>query len=136
MKILRGTVFGGITFFFLGFLVWGILLMDFSMTNYNQDIYRPNEEMIWWAMILSNLLLALLLTIGLKWAGAKSMVDGIKIGALFGFIYALSIDLGMYSMTNVILTLTAVIVDAFAYAVVTAAVGLVVILTWGKEKVA
>ncbi len=136
MKILRGTVFGGITFFFLGFLVWGILLMDFSMTNYNQDIYRPDAEMIWWAMIVSNLLLALLLTVGLKWAGAKSIVDGLKIGALFGLVYALSIDLGMYSMTNVILTLTAVVVDALAYAVVTAAVGLVVILTWGKEKVA
>ncbi|WP_346855900.1 hypothetical protein [uncultured Draconibacterium sp.] len=135
MKILRGTVFGGIAFFFLGFLVWGLLLMDFSMTNYNQDLYRPNDEMIWWAMIVSNLLLALLLTIGLKWAGAKSIVDGIKTGALFGFIYALSIDLGMYSMTNVILTLTAVVVDAFAYAAVTAGAGLVIVLTWGKEKV-
>lgn len=135
MKILRGTVFGGITFFFLGFLVWGLLLMDFSMTNYNQDLYRPNDEMIWWAMIVSNLLLALLLTIGLKWAGVKSIVDGIKIGALFGLLYALSIDLGMYSMTKVILTFTAIVVDALAYTVVTAGVGLAIILTWGKEKV-
>ncbi len=31
MKILSGTVFGGIAFFLLGFLVRGVLLMNFSM---------------------------------------------------------------------------------------------------------
>lgn len=136
MKILRGTVFGGIAFFLLGFLVWGVLLMNFSMENYNQSIYLPNDEMIWWAMIVSNLLLALLLTLMLNWSGAKSIVDGLKIGAIFGGLYALSVDLGMYSMTTVILNLTAVIVDAVAYIFVTAICGLVVVLLWGKEKAA
>lgn len=134
MKIIRGTVFGGIAFFFLGWLVWGMLLMDFSKANYNQAIYLPEDGMIWWAMIASNLVLALLLTLALKWAGAKSIVDGLKIGAIVGALYALSVDLGMYSMTNVILNLTAVVVDTLAYAAVTAITGLIIVLTWGKEK--
>lgn len=134
MKILRGTVFGGIAFFLLGWLVWGILLMDFSKANYNQTIYLPDDGMIWWAMIASNLVLALLVTLALNWAGAKTVVDGLKYGALVGGLYALTTDLGMYSMTTVILNLTAVVVDTLAYAAVTAVTGLIIVLTWGKGK--
>ena len=134
MKIIKGTVVGGIAFFLLGWLVWGILLMDFSKANYNQTIYLPENEMIWWAMIVSNLVLALLVTLALNWAGAKSIVDGLKIGAIVGALYALSVDLGMYSMTTVISNLTAVVVDTLAYTVVTAVCGLVIVLLWGKEK--
>ena len=136
MKIIRGTVFGGIAFFFLGWLVWGMLLMDFSKANYNQSIYLPENEMIWWAMIVSNLALALLVTLILNWAGAKSITDGLKIGAIIGALYAFSVDLGMYSMTNVISNLTAVVVDTVAYTVVSALIALVIVLTWGKEKAA
>lgn len=134
MKILRGTVFGGIAFFLLGWLMWGILLMDFSKANYNQAIYLPDDGMIWWAMIVSNLVLALLVTLALNWAGAKTIVDGLKLGALVGGLYALTTDLGMYSMTNVILNLTAVAVDTLAYALVTAVTGMIIVLTWGKVK--
>ena len=134
MRILRGTVFGGIAFFFLGWLVWGMLLMDFSKANYNQAIYLPEDGMIWWAMIASNLVLALLVTLALKWAGVKSIVDGLKIGAIVGALYALSVDLGMYSMTNVISNLTAVVVDTLAYAAVTAITSVVIVLAWGKKE--
>ena len=133
MRILRGTLFGGIAFFFLGWLVWGMLLMDFSKENYNQTIYLPDDGMIWWAMIASNLVLALLVTLALNWAGAKTIVDGLKFGALVGGLYALTTDLGMYSMTTVILNLTAVAVDTLAYAAVTAITGAVIVLTWGKK---
>ena len=134
MKVLRGTLFGGIAFFFLGWLVWGMLLMDFSKANYNQTIYLPEDGMIWWAMIVSNLVLALLVTLALNWAGAKTIVDGLKFGAIVGGLYALTTDLGMYSMTNVILNLTAVVVDTLAYTVVTAITGVVIVLLWGKQK--
>ena len=65
MKILRGTLFGGIAFFFLGWLVWGILLMNYTMENSNTALNRPDNEMIWWALILSNLVLAALQTLTL-----------------------------------------------------------------------
>ncbi|MFV0265511.1 MAG: hypothetical protein ACK5HT_00085 [Draconibacterium sp.] len=136
MKILKGTIFGAIAFFFLGWLVWGILLMDFSMNNYNTEIYLPEDEMIWWAMIVSNLALALMYTLILKWAGAKTLVDGVKIAAIIGALYALSIDLGYYSMTNVILNLSAIVVDVLAYLVISAITGLIIVVTWGKDKAA
>ena len=69
MKILRGTIFGGISNFLLGWVIYGILLMGFLSANMNQCAARP-DEMIWWALILSNLSAALLLTLFLKWFGA------------------------------------------------------------------
>lgn len=90
--------------------------------------------MVWWALILSNLVFALLVTLALKWAGAKSIVDGLKLGALIGVLYALTVDLGMYSMTTMISCVSVIVVDMLAYALVTALCGLVIVLTWGKEK--
>lgn len=133
MKILRGTVFGGIAFFFLGWLFWGILLMDFSANNYNQDVYLKNNEMVWWAIILSNLIYALLNTLFLKWGQAKKWIDGLKIGILFGGLYALTTDLGIYSVTNILLNVWAILIDALAYAIITGILGTIIVLTWGKS---
>jgi len=133
MKILRGTVFGGITYFFLGWLVWGILLMDFMAANMNQCAART-DTMIWWAMIVSALAGTLLLTLILKWAGAKGVTDGLKYGALFGVLYALVVDLSSWSMTTMFNNFGVLMVDVLVSTVVFAVVGLVIVLTWGKEK--
>lgn len=134
MKIIRGTLFGGITYFLMGWLVWGILLMDFYTANFNQCASRPEMEMIWWALIVSNLTTALFLTLFLKWSGAKGIVDGLKTGAIFGFLYSLSLDLGYYSMTTMFNNFTAIIVDVIVNTLVMAVIGLVIVLLWGKEK--
>uniref|UniRef100_UPI00321764D6 hypothetical protein n=1 Tax=uncultured Draconibacterium sp. TaxID=1573823 RepID=UPI00321764D6 len=131
MKILRGTVFGGITFFFLGWIVYGMLLAGFMEANSNGCANRPDEEMVWWAMILSNLFLGLLLTLVLKWSGATSAADGIKTGALFGLLMGLTMDLMMYSMTTMY-DLKVLVIDVIVYAVLLAIMGFVIVLTWGK----
>lgn len=133
MKILRGTIFGGIAFFILGWLVYGILLSGFMAANSNDCANRPMEEMIMWTMILSNLVLGLLLTLILKWSGAKGVADGIKTGALFGLLMSLTMDLMMYSMTTMY-NFTALIVDVVTMTILLAIVGLVIVLTWGKSK--
>lgn len=134
MKLIRGTIFGGIVFFFLGWLIWGILLTNVMANLMDSTLNRPDDGMIWWAIILSNLIYALLLSLVLKWSGAKSAVDGLKTGALFGLLYALSVDLGMYSMTTMIKSVSGVVVDALMYIVVSALIGLVIVLTWGKKE--
>ena len=135
MKILRGTVFGGITFFVLGWLIYGLLLMDFMSANSDTSIMRPESEMIWWAMILSNLIMALVVTLILNWSGASKPVDAIKIGALIGFLICLGIDFSMYSMTTMY-NMTAIIVDAIVTTIMVGITGAVIVLTWGKSKAA
>lgn len=134
MKILRGTVFGGIAYFLLGWLVWGILLMDFFTANMNQCAGRPGGEMIWWAIILSNLVMALLLTLILHWARAKSIIDGLKYGALFGLLYGSAIAFSYWSMSTMYLNAGAMVTDILVSSAVMAILGVVIVLTWGKEN--
>jgi hypothetical protein len=134
MKILRGTLFGGIAYFFLGWLVWGILLMGFMSANMNQCAARPEGEMVWWAIILSNFVAALLLTLFMNWSKAYGVAGGLKSGALFGILYASAVDLSSLSMTTMFGNTGAVLVDILASTVVFALVGMVIVLTWGKEK--
>lgn len=134
MKILRGTVFGGISYFLLGWLVWGILLMDFMSANMNQCASRPEEEMVWWAIIVSNLAAALLLTLILNWSKAKGVVDGFLTGALFGFLFGSIIDLSTWSMTTMYNNAGPLLVDILASTVVFAVVGMIIVITWGREK--
>jgi hypothetical protein len=133
MKILKGTVFGGILYFLLGWLIYGILLMDFFSANMNQCANKPMGDMIWWAMIVSNLVIALLLTIILKWAGAKGLVDGLKIGALFGILLTLSYDLSFWSMTTMYKNFGSLLADVTAGTLILAVVGMMIVLLWGKE---
>ena len=135
MKILRGTIFGGIAYFLLAWLVYGILLMDFYMTHMNQCANKPEGEMIWWAMIISTLLSALLLTLILKWAGAKSIIDGLVKGAIFGALLTASIDLSFWAMTTMYTTFQPILADIVVNTVVLALVGMVIVLTWGREKI-
>ena len=136
MKILRGTVAGGIVFFLLGWLVYGVLLMNYMTANMNQCVARPMEEMVWWALIGSNLLSALLLTLVLKWSGAKGIVDGLKTGAIFGILLGLSMDLGFWSMTKMYNNFGALVVDVVVYTLLIAVMGMVIVLLWGKDKAA
>jgi len=136
MKILKGTIFGGVVYFLLGWLVYGILLADFSLTNYNQCSMRPQTDMIWWAMILSNLVYALFLTLMLKWSGASGWLDGLKTGALFGLLFGVAIDLSFYSMTTLFNSISAMLVDIVVTTAMAAVLGTVIVLVWGKGKTA
>ncbi len=133
MKILKGTVLGGIAFFLLGWLIYGILLMDFMAANMNSCMNMPEGKMVWWAMILSNLISALLLTLVLKWSGARKILDGLKTGALFGLLYGATIDLGYWSMTTMFKNLGIMLADIGVTTVYWALVGLIIVLLWGKD---
>lgn len=133
MKILKGTIFGAISFFIIGGVIYGILLSNFVAANSDPNVNRPMEEVVWWAAILTNLVLGLFFTLILYWSGAKGVADGIKTGALFGLILTLYMDLYFYS-TSTIFNLTYLIVDVIVMTFLTAIVGMLIVLTWGKEK--
>ena len=137
MKILRGTVTGGIVLFLVGWLVYGVLLMKYMTANMNQCAARSAEEgMVWWALIVSEFLSALLLTLILKWSGAKGLVDGLKTGALFGILLGLSMDLGFWAMTKMYNNFGVLLVDVLVYTLLLAVTGMAIVLLWGKEKAA
>lgn len=133
-RILRGTIFGGIAFFLLGWLIYGIIMMGYNTANTNQCMNNPNGEMIWWAILLGNFISALLLTLVLNWSRAKNWMDGLKTGALFGFLLSSSMAFGFWSMTTMYNNFTALMVDIAQNTVFYGLVGLVIVLLWGKEQ--
>lgn len=133
LKILRGTIFGGIAYFLLGWLVYGILLMDFFSANINQCANKPEGEMVWWAMIVSNLAMALLLTLILNWKKAAGIVDGLVTGAVFGALFTTMIDLSFWSMTTMYGSFSTILAEIVVSAALYAVIGMVIVLTWGRK---
>ena len=134
MKILRGTVFGGIAYFFLGWLIYGILFMEFFSASMNQCANRPDGDIVWWALLVSNFSAALLLTIILNGFNAQKLVDGLKTGAMFGVLFAAIVGFSNFSMTSLYGHIGSLLVDIILSTVMFTIVGMVIVLTWGKQK--
>jgi hypothetical protein len=125
-KILLGGVAGGVTFFLLGWLVYGVLLKDYMASHLNQCAAKPMQEMILWAMFLSNLALGFLLALIFSWSNTSGMKNGAKLAAIVGALICTSYDLGTYSMSNMFSCYTVMLVDVLSYTVMLAIVGGVV----------
>lgn len=133
-KVLLGGIAGGVVFFLLGWIVYGVLLKDFSAANYNQCAMRQMEDMVWWAMIVSNLAFGFLLAIIFGWTNTVSVAAGAKIGAITGALLALSVDLSFYAMSSYFSNFTAVFVDVLVFTVLSAITGLIVALVMNMGK--
>ena len=133
-KILLGGIAGAVTFFLLGWLIFGLLLLDFSTANFDQSIMRPMEEMIWWGMILSHLASGFLLSIVFSLSNIKGIMAGAKVGGILGLLISIGIDLGIYAQTNIFLNLSVVSVDIIANTVMAAIAGVVVALVMDMGK--
>jgi len=133
-KIVIGTLVAGVAMFFLGWIIYGIALADMMHESCNSCMARPMEEMIWWALIASNFVWGLLLTLALKWAGSFTMNSGAKTGAILGLLAGLGFDLNMYAMTTMFSSFTLVAIDCFAWTVIFGITGALTALVLGKVK--
>ena len=133
LKILKGTLISAISFFFIGGLIYGVLLSDFVAANSDPNAIRPMDEIVLWTTILTNLTVGLFFTLFLHWSGAKKVIDGLKTGALFSLMLTVCMDFSVYSMST-LFSLTYLILDLIIMTLLGALVGLIVVLTWGKEK--
>ncbi|MGQ0828678.1 MAG: hypothetical protein ACT4ON_09810 [Bacteroidota bacterium] len=133
-KIVIGTLVAGTAMFLLGWLIYGIALADMMHESCNSCMARPMEEMIWWALIISNYVWGLLLTLILNWSGSLTVNSGAKVGAIVGLLAGLGFDLSMYSMTTMFGNFTMIAVDCLAWAIMFGATGLLTALVMSKIK--
>jgi len=125
-RILFGGLAGGVALFLLGWVIYGILMMDYSMANYNQCMNRPNMGMIWWALILSNFALGFLLALIFSWSNTTGILAGAKVAGIIGLLLGISMDFGFYSMTTMYPSLSVTFVDIITYTVYLALTGAVI----------
>lgn len=124
-KFLLGAVSGGIAFFLLGYLIYGMALMSFFAEHAGSatGAMKSMEEMAWWALILGNLSLGALLSyIFVKWANISSFGTGASGGAAIGFFMSLSFDMTSFATTNM-MDLTGAFADVAVGTVMTAIAG-------------
>ena len=135
-KFFIGTLAGGITFFFLGYLIYGMALANF-FTNHTTTVsgaMKSMNELVWWALILGNLAMGALLTyVILKLGNIGSFGSGAGTGAAIGLFVSLSRDLIRFATENSF-DMTAMIVDVLIGVVMAAIAGGVIGAFIGRGK--
>lgn len=132
-KLFLAGVAGGVTFFILGFILYGLLLMDFFTRNSTNDVSR-GDNMLWWALILGNLCIGFLLAyIFGQWASIKTFMGGLMGGAIVGLLFTAGMDFTMHG-TSDMMSMTGVLADIVVGTIMFALTGGVVGLVLGMGK--
>ena len=126
-KVLIGSVVGGIAYFLLGWIIYGILMKDYCAANFGQEGMRAEADMVLRAMGLANIAAAMLMALIFSWANINSLLSGARVGAIIGFLTAVSIDLSMYAMTTMFKNWSALFVDVLLVTLMSAIAGAVII---------
>ncbi len=111
-RFIIGTVVSAITLYILGYVIWELVFADFFAANAGSatGVYRDNPVI--WALALGTLSYAALLTLAIETrAGTATIVDGLKVGAIVGFLMWFGADFIHYGIANTS-NLTATIADS------------------------
>ena len=136
-RVLAATVAGGITFFVLGFIIYGLILDPLVMKpNMSPDVaklMKDPPDMVF--LVLFNFVGAFLLAyIFDKWATISTFVGGFIGGAIIYLIIGLYIQLMFAAFMNVSHGLTPIVADLIGSAIVGGGAGGVVGIVLGKMK--
>lgn len=100
-RILAATAAGGVAFFVLGFLMFGLLLDPIVRPHLNVYPGLLNETPVWAPLVLGNFTAAFLLAyIFDRWAGIRTFVGGMKGGAIVYFVMSLYFQLMFMAFMN------------------------------------
>lgn len=130
-KFLIGGIVGGIVFFVLGYLFYGLLLKTFFANN---GMTVNMDKMVWWAMIVSNLLVGFLIAYILGKANVSSMGGGAGVGFVVGLLMSLSFDLMMYATAQTMMGMKGIAADTVVSAIIFAITGAAVVGAAGMGK--
>ena len=124
-------ILGGIVHFLLGWLIYGILLMDYMEEYAGPAIGVARIDMLMWFIGLGSLFFGFLLSYIFSCVGqVKTAGSGAKTGAWVGFLMAGAMDFISYGSTY-LLTFNTLAVDILAGTVLAAITGAIVAWTLG-----
>ncbi len=135
-KIIFAGLAGAVTLFLLGWLIYGMLLMDFMAANAGSatGVMKTDEEMSLLWIFIGNLASGFLLAVIFgKYGNIKTAMGGAMAGALIGLLMAIGFDSIMYGTTH-IMNMTGMGVDVVVTAVMFAITGAVVASVLGMNK--
>lgn len=127
-KTLIAGLLGGIAYFFLGWLLYGMLLASTfeNLKGSAQGVSRSDEEMIIWSLAIGNLAMGLAMAYILNhWAKVSTVQTAAINAATVGLMLCLGMDLMWYATTN-IMTLGGVLLDVVVFTAMSAIAGAVI----------
>lgn len=134
-KLFMGGIVGGILYFVLGWLIYGMLLKDFmaNHTGAAGNVMKPEPDMLYLAV--GNLVLGLLMAYIFVKSNVNSLASGLVTGGIIGLLMAVGYDCTIYA-TSTIMSKTAMAADVAVSAVMSAIVGAVVgmIIGMGRKE--
>jgi hypothetical protein len=133
-RVVIGGIIGGVVFFFLGFLVYGMALRVFMEQNQMAGLGRSDEEFNWLFLILGNLAFGFMVSYVLHKANANSFGSGAVIALIVGLLMGLGLDFTMYATTNTYSNLAGVLVDVVVTGIMGSIVGGVVGWWYGRGR--
>lgn len=113
-RVLAATVAGGIAFFVLGFVIYGLILDPMVMKpNMNPDAVKlMNEPPNFVPLVLANFVSAFLLAyIFEQWASIRTFAGGMKAGAIIWFLISLGFQLMFLAFMKLMNGYTPMIAD-------------------------
>jgi hypothetical protein len=134
-RVLAATVAGGITFFILGFIIFGLILepLVFKPNMSPEAAKLMKDPPDWVFLILFNFVGAFLLAyIFDKWATIKTFVGGFIGGAIIFLIVDLYIQLMFAAFMNLPHVLAPILADLIGTTIVGGVAGGVVGIVLGK----
>ena len=131
-RFIIGTVVGAITLYILGYLIFDLAFAEFYAANAGSATGVVRDNQVVWAVALGTLSYAALLTlaIGIR-AGSTTIVEGVKIGAIVGFLMWFGADFIFYGIFN-ISNLTLTFVDSLLELIRAGITGAVIATVLGK----
>lgn len=135
-RLILATLAGGVIFFLLGWLVFGILLMDFYQANITEypGLWKEMPNLV--LIALANLVFAFLLAfIFQRWAGITTFGRGFLSGLLVTVLIMLVFDIWMFAGMNLFKPVV-LVVDVLVNTLMGGIVGGVIgwILGTGRKK--
>ena len=132
-KLLMGGIAGGVLFFLLGWLIYGMLLMSFmnGHTGAAGNIARAEPDFMY--LIIGNLAMGFLMAYIFIKAGINSLSSGLITGGVIGLLMAVGYNCLTYATTTAI-SKTGMAADVGAAAAMWAIAGALVGLIMGMGK--
>jgi len=133
-KLIWGGLAGGVAFFLLGWLLYGLLMKSFLAEQTTEGVFKDIPDFPY--LIIGNIVMGFLYTIVIcNWAKASSAMDGAKKGFLFALILGVGMDLTMLGTSN-IMTMSGAFADIIVTVIMGTVVGAVVTAVAGMNQAA
>ncbi len=111
-RLIIGTVVGGIALYILGYVMFDLAFAEFFAANAGSATGVWKDPQVIWAIALGTLSYAALITLAIGTrAGSTTIVEGLKVGAIVGFLMWFGANMIIYGVWDV-LNLTATIADS------------------------